>query len=93
MVPFILRRRDPRGLVHSARLLFSGLALTPALFTSLTVVQAKALYSYTGTTDEEMPFTEGDVLTVVDRTDDAWWKASSGGVVFLVPASYLELSG
>ncbi|CDZ97229.1 RhoGEF GTPase [Phaffia rhodozyma] len=65
----------------------------PASYVSevLEVVQAKALYTYTGTTDEELPFIEGDTITIVDRSDESWWKAVIDGVCFLVPASYLEL--
>ncbi len=53
--------------------------------------EAKALYAYTGNTDEELPFEEGDVLNIVDSEDADWWKASKDGVVFIVPAAYLEL--
>ena len=57
------------------------------------VVKAKALYAYTGTSADELPFAEGDVLSIVDRTESDWWKAEQGGVVFLVPAAYLEVQG
>jgi hypothetical protein len=59
----------------------------------VTVTQAKALYSYTGSSDEELPFVEDDIITIVDKSDDSWWKAVRDGVVFLVPATYLELIG
>lgn len=54
--------------------------------------QAKAMFPYTGNTDEELPFEEGDVLNVVDSSADDWWKVEKGGMIFLVPAAYLELS-
>jgi hypothetical protein len=54
-------------------------------------VQAKALYSYVGGSAEELPFSEGDVLSIVDRSEGDWWKADKGGVVFIVPAAYLEV--
>jgi hypothetical protein len=49
------------------------------------------LYSYTGGNADELPFNEGDVLTIVDRAESDWWKAERAGVIFLVPAAYLEL--
>jgi actin cytoskeleton-regulatory complex protein PAN1 len=55
--------------------------------------RAKALYSYVGENAEELPFTEGDTLSIVDRSDGDWWKAEKDGVVFIVPAAYLELEG
>lgn len=57
-------------------------------------VKVKALYSYAGTTDEELPFAEGDELVVVDKDEDPdWWKTEKAGMVFLVPATYLEVIG
>jgi hypothetical protein len=33
------------------------------------------------------------VLDVVDRSEPDWWKAEHGGVVFIIPAAYLEVQG
>ncbi|KZT54344.1 hypothetical protein CALCODRAFT_456827 [Calocera cornea HHB12733] len=55
------------------------------------IMAAKALYPYQGSSPEELPFAEGDHITVVDRSDENWWKAEQGGVIFNVPAAYLEL--
>jgi hypothetical protein len=49
------------------------------------------LYTYVGGSDEELPFSESDVLSIVDTPEGDWWKADKGGVVFLVPAAYLEV--
>lgn len=54
-------------------------------------VKATALYSYTGDNSDELPFVEGDSLSIVDRSDSDWWKAEQGGVIFIVPAAYLEV--
>ena len=58
---------------------------------SRALVPAKAIYSYVGGNADELPFVEGDTLSIVDRTDGDWWKAEQGGVVFIVPAAYLEV--
>jgi hypothetical protein len=57
-----------------------------------TAQQAKALFPYAGNTDEELPFAEGDILNIVDSSEEDWWKAEKNGVIFIVPAAYLELS-
>lgn len=54
-------------------------------------VQAKALYAYVGGGADELPFAEGDVLSIIDRSEGDWWKADKDGVVFVVPAAYLEV--
>lgn len=53
---------------------------------------AKALFPYTGNSAEELPFEEGDTLSIVDHSEDDWWKAEKDGVIFIVPAAYLEMS-
>ncbi|GHJ86190.1 hypothetical protein NliqN6_2592 [Naganishia liquefaciens] len=55
------------------------------------VQQAKALFPYAGNTDEELPFAEGDTINIVDSSEADWWKAEKGGMIFIVPAAYLEL--
>ena len=55
------------------------------------VVKATALYPYTGNNPDELPFSEGDTLTVIDRSDADWWKVEQDGLVFIVPAGYVEL--
>lgn len=54
-------------------------------------VKATALYSYTGDNSDELPFVEGDQLSIVDRSEPDWWKAEQNGVIFIVPAAYLEV--
>lgn len=54
-------------------------------------VEARAVYTYTGNNPDELPFNEGDILSIIDTGEDEWWKAEQGGVVFIVPAAYLEI--
>ena len=58
---------------------------------TFTTVKATALYPYTGSNPDELPFAEGDALAVIDRSDADWWRAEQDGLVFIVPAGYLEL--
>lgn len=54
-------------------------------------VTATALYPYTGSNPDELAFAEGDTLTVIDRSDRDWWKVEQDGLVFIVPAGYVEV--
>lgn len=56
-------------------------------------VGAKGLYDYPGGSADELPFSEGDIISVVDRSDRDWYKAEKDGVIFIVPAAYLEIEG
>ena len=55
------------------------------------IAHAKALYDYAGDNADELPFQEGDTIAIVDRMEQDWWKAEKEGVVFAVPAAYLEV--
>lgn len=57
------------------------------------IVTARAIYTYTGANDDELSFVEGDKISVIDQTGDEWWMAESDGMVFIVPAAYLEVQG
>lgn len=58
---------------------------------------SKALYDYEARTEDELDIKENDILYVIDKEDDDWWKAElkqpsgeDSGPVGLVPAQYLE---
>jgi SH3 domain len=51
------------------------------------------MYNYPGESADELPFSEGDIISVVDRSDSDWYKAEKDGVIFIVPAAYLEIEG
>lgn len=55
------------------------------------VGKAKAIYAYASSNSDELTFAEGDILSIVDMSEEEWWKAEQGGVVFIVPAAYLEV--
>lgn len=56
-------------------------------------VRAKALYTYAANGADELSFTEGDELAIIDQTEEDWWKTERDGIIFIVPAAYLEVIG
>lgn len=83
----------PKTYVEQVAAGMSPVSCSPIVLAHIRValVRAKALYSYTGGNADELPFNEGDVLTIIDHGDSDWWKAERAGVVFIVPAAYLEV--
>lgn len=55
--------------------------------------KARALFPYEGGEADQLPFLEGDELTIVDSSESDWWKTEKAGVIFIVPAAFLELIG
>ena len=53
---------------------------------------AVALYDFTADGDDELSVKEGEVLTILEKDGDEWWKCrNSKGKSGVVPASYLEV--
>ncbi|CEP17300.1 hypothetical protein [Parasitella parasitica] len=57
----------------------------------------KALYDYDARTEEELSIREDDILYIIEKEDDDWWRAElkqqngeEQGPVGLVPADYVE---
>lgn len=67
------------------------LVSNPCCLMTFAIVKATALYPYTGSNPDELPFAEGDILNVIDRSDADWWKVEQDGLVFIIPAGYVGL--
>ncbi|CDS09894.1 hypothetical protein LRAMOSA02571 [Lichtheimia ramosa] len=54
---------------------------------------ARALYDFNGEQDGDLSFREGDVITIVEKSDsqDDWWTGSVGGRQGIFPANYVQL--
>ncbi|XP_040917952.1 GRB2-related adapter protein 2a [Toxotes jaculatrix] len=54
-------------------------------------VQVKALYNFTAEEDDEIGFSAGEIIEVLDRSDASWWKGMVRGRIGLFPANYTTL--
>jgi len=54
---------------------------------------AKALYDYDGGSPDELRFSQGDIISIIDKNDEEWWKAERDGRIYIVPAAYVEVEG
>uniref|UniRef100_A0A3Q2TDF7 Osteoclast-stimulating factor 1 n=1 Tax=Fundulus heteroclitus TaxID=8078 RepID=A0A3Q2TDF7_FUNHE len=54
-------------------------------------VQVRALYDFTAEEDDELGFCAGDVIDVLDRSDQSWWRGRLRGQSGLFPANYTVL--
>lgn len=58
----------------------------------LSVCQVIALYDYTAANSDEMSFTEGQVISVLDKNNPDWWKGELNGVTGLFPTNYVKMT-
>ena len=50
----------------------------------------KAIFNYQAQEEDELSFSTGDHLYILDQTDTDWWKARRKGVEGLVPSNHVE---
>jgi len=63
-------------------------APTPAFLDS--GMRVRALYKFEPTTDEDLAFEKGDIITVVGReTDSALWNGQLNGRMGVIPSNYV----
>lgn len=54
--------------------------------------QAEVIYEYKGTEAEDLNVRQFDIITLIEKVNDDWWKAeSSDGRSGLVPATYVKV--
>uniref|UniRef100_A0A673N0F6 Osteoclast-stimulating factor 1 n=1 Tax=Sinocyclocheilus rhinocerous TaxID=307959 RepID=A0A673N0F6_9TELE len=53
-------------------------------------IQVMAMYDFTAEEDDELGFSSGDIIDVLDRSDASWWKGRLRGRTGLFPANYTE---
>lgn len=51
---------------------------------------ARALYSYTAQRDDELSFSEGDLVAVLAKNEDGWWEGEANGARGVFPGNYVE---
>ncbi|XP_045435796.1 intersectin-1 isoform X2 [Pipistrellus kuhlii] len=56
------------------------------------VCQVIGMYDYTAQNDDELAFSKGQVITVLNKEDPDWWKGEVGGRVGLFPSNYVKLT-
>lgn len=50
------------------------------------------MYDYTAQNDDELAFSKGQLINVLNKEDPDWWKGEAGGHVGLFPSNYVKLT-
>ncbi|XP_074522981.1 intersectin-2b [Halichoeres trimaculatus] len=56
------------------------------------VCQVIAIYDYTAANGDEMSFSKGQLINVLDKNDPDWWKGEINGTTGLFPTNYVKLT-
>ncbi|KAA0196902.1 Abl interactor 2 [Fasciolopsis buskii] len=49
------------------------------------------MYEYVRDKDDELTFTENQIIYVIKKNDDGWWEGVMNGITGLFPGNYVEL--
>eukprot|EP01125_Pyxidicula_operculata_P008053 TRINITY_DN2724_c0_g1_i1.p1 TRINITY_DN2724_c0_g1~~TRINITY_DN2724_c0_g1_i1.p1 ORF type:complete len:1027 (-),score=294.17 TRINITY_DN2724_c0_g1_i1:177-3257(-) len=60
---------------------------TPAVASKPT---AKAMYDYSGQSQDELSFKEGDIITILKKDPGGWWEGELRGQRGWIPANYVQ---
>jgi hypothetical protein len=83
----ILKSLSTSGASSSAPPRLDGLWDDPSAQTTL----ARALYDYTAQAPQDLGFSKGDVITVVERLPGGWWVGRLNGRTGHFPVPYVEI--
>ena len=53
--------------------------------------QCKAKFRFVPAEDEELEFEEGDIITILEKSDPNWYKGECKGRIGLFPTNYVTI--
>uniref|UniRef100_A0A8C8TMU0 Intersectin-1 n=1 Tax=Peromyscus maniculatus bairdii TaxID=230844 RepID=A0A8C8TMU0_PERMB len=56
------------------------------------VCQVIGMYDYTAQNDDELAFSKGQIINVLNKEDPDWWRGEVSGQVGLFPSNYVKLT-
>ncbi|XP_054866152.1 GRB2-related adapter protein 2b isoform X2 [Amphiprion ocellaris] len=63
---------------------------TQTKFKASPTMQVRALYDFQAEETDELEFSAGDIIEVLESSDQAWWKGQLGDKTGLFPSSYAK---
>uniref|UniRef100_A0A8P4KF42 Intersectin-2 n=1 Tax=Dicentrarchus labrax TaxID=13489 RepID=A0A8P4KF42_DICLA len=54
--------------------------------------QVIAMYDYTAANRDELSFSKGQLISILDKTNPDWWKGDANGVIGLLPTNYVKMT-
>lgn len=62
---------------------------SPVFFQFQIPERVMALYPYKAQNDDELSFEKGDVISVISKDEESWWKGEMNGQTGVFPSNYV----
>ncbi|XP_047429816.1 intersectin-2a isoform X5 [Mugil cephalus] len=85
-------KKRQRGWFHSSHVKLLGPSSTKSSPSPLPVCQVIAMYNYTAANQDELSFSKGQLISILDKTNPDWWKGEANGVTGLLPTNYVKMT-
>ncbi|KAI3364371.1 hypothetical protein L3Q82_011172, partial [Scortum barcoo] len=85
-------KKRQRGWFHSSHVKLLGPSSSKSSPSPLPVCQVIAMYDYTAANRDELSFSKGQLINILDKTNPDWWKGEANGVMGLLPTNYVKMT-
>uniref|UniRef100_A0A3B4YRJ6 Intersectin 2a n=1 Tax=Seriola lalandi dorsalis TaxID=1841481 RepID=A0A3B4YRJ6_SERLL len=85
-------KKRQRGWFHSSHVKLLGPSSSKSSPSPLPVCQVIAMYDYTAANRDELSFSKGQLISILDKTNPDWWKGEANGVTGLLPTNYVKMT-
>ncbi|XP_044024305.1 intersectin-2a isoform X2 [Siniperca chuatsi] len=85
-------KKRQRGWFHSSHVKLLGPSSSKSTPSPLPVCQVIAMYDYTAANRDELSFSKGQLINILDKTNPDWWKGDANGVIGLLPTNYVKMT-
>uniref|UniRef100_A0AAY4AGL2 Intersectin 2b n=1 Tax=Denticeps clupeoides TaxID=299321 RepID=A0AAY4AGL2_9TELE len=67
-------------------------SVTTSPFLPSPVCQVIAMYDYTAANQDELSFSKGQLISVLDKSSSDWWRGELNGITGLFPTNYIQMT-
>uniref|UniRef100_A0A668A4K8 Intersectin 2a n=1 Tax=Myripristis murdjan TaxID=586833 RepID=A0A668A4K8_9TELE len=85
-------KKRQRGWFHSSNVKLLGPSSGKSTPAPLPVCQVIAMYDYTAANQDELSFSKGQLINILDKANPDWWKGEANGVTGLLPTNYVKMT-
>ncbi|XP_074540764.1 intersectin-2-like isoform X2 [Halichoeres trimaculatus] len=85
-------KKRQRGWFHSSHVKLLGPSSSKTSPSPLPVCQVIAMYDYSAANVDELSFSKGQLINILDKTNPDWWKGETNGVTGLLPTNYVKMT-